>query len=162
MKTGRLFVDVTYNEDVADLESVADALSQLVETALSTHDVLEDQGNPTVGVFGVLTPDVSPQEQFKKIIVDRYLDREAITSRADAVRYAERLIQSLHDAGLQLANWDEHDEVSYWRCPICGHCRPVFDGEIASTGHPRCGLSGACKNQAMVELDKEDWYASEP
>lgn len=50
----RLYVDVTYDPRITDGESVANALDQLMETALSTPDILDEYGNPDIGAFYVL------------------------------------------------------------------------------------------------------------
>lgn len=44
-------VQVTYDPEITDPESLASALDTLMETALSTPDILDDYGNPEVGEF---------------------------------------------------------------------------------------------------------------
>lgn len=44
-------VTVDYDPDKTDAESIATALDILMETALSTPDIFEDYGNPSVGAF---------------------------------------------------------------------------------------------------------------
>jgi len=51
-------IKVDYNSAITDAESLATALDRLVETALSTPDILDDYGNPTIGVF--LLEDAEP------------------------------------------------------------------------------------------------------
>ena len=46
-----LTVEITYNDSVTDPESISNALDQLMETALSTPDILEEYGNPEIGPF---------------------------------------------------------------------------------------------------------------
>ena len=49
----RLNVTVRFDESVTDAESLASAMDILMETALSTPDILDDYGNPTIGKFFV-------------------------------------------------------------------------------------------------------------
>ncbi len=51
-----LTIDVEYDSDVTDAESLAVALDRLMETALSTPDILDEYGNPRVGQFFVARP----------------------------------------------------------------------------------------------------------
>jgi len=53
--TARLTLDVTYDPQVTDAESIAAAADQLLESALSTPGILDDYGNPTFEAFYVLT-----------------------------------------------------------------------------------------------------------
>ncbi len=53
MKT-RLIVDVDYNPDLTDPESLAVAADRLLETACSTPGILDDYGGPTFGEFFVV------------------------------------------------------------------------------------------------------------
>jgi hypothetical protein len=55
MKTQKttLTVEVEYDSSRTDPEGLACAMDRLFETALSTPDVLEDYGNPTMGEFFV-------------------------------------------------------------------------------------------------------------
>jgi hypothetical protein len=53
VKTAKLVIEVEYNEDVTDAESVASALDTLLETAMSTPEILDEYDNPTVGKFYV-------------------------------------------------------------------------------------------------------------
>jgi hypothetical protein len=46
-----LYIEVEFDENVTDADSVAVAADRLLETALSTPDVLDDYGNPTFGAF---------------------------------------------------------------------------------------------------------------
>ena len=52
MKT-TLTIDVNYNENKTDPESLATALDNLMETALGTHGILEEYGDPNIGEFFV-------------------------------------------------------------------------------------------------------------
>jgi hypothetical protein len=54
MKTTTLTVDVQYDPDVTDPESIASALDRLMDTALSTPDILSEYGNPQIGQFFVV------------------------------------------------------------------------------------------------------------
>jgi hypothetical protein len=58
MKTARLYLDVDYDESVTDAEGVANALDTLLETAMSTPEILDEYGNPDVGAFYVTPTDV--------------------------------------------------------------------------------------------------------
>ncbi len=53
MKT-TLTIDIEFDPEVTDALSVADALDILLGTALSTPDILGEEGNPTVGEFQIL------------------------------------------------------------------------------------------------------------
>jgi len=48
-----LTLDVTFDPQVTDAESVANAADRLWETALSTPSILEEYGSPTFGAFQV-------------------------------------------------------------------------------------------------------------
>jgi hypothetical protein len=54
MKT-TLTVEIEYDPQKTDPEGLACAMDRLLETALSTADILDDYGNPTVGGFFVAT-----------------------------------------------------------------------------------------------------------
>lgn len=47
----KLWVDVEYDDTITDPDSLAGALDILMETALSTPDILSDYGDVTVGGF---------------------------------------------------------------------------------------------------------------
>lgn len=51
LETAKFFVEVTYDPAVTDAESLAAALDMLLETALSTPELLDEYGNPSVGEF---------------------------------------------------------------------------------------------------------------
>lgn len=51
MKTCRLVIDVTYDENLTDPEALSEAFDHLLETALSTPGILDDYGCPEVGEF---------------------------------------------------------------------------------------------------------------
>ena len=55
-----LTIDVEYDPDITDDESLAVALDRLMETALSTPDILDEYGNPRVGQFFVLPAATAP------------------------------------------------------------------------------------------------------
>lgn len=59
MKT-TLTVEVEYDPSMTDPEGLACAMDQLLKTALSTPDILEDYGNPTVGDFFVASVNIEP------------------------------------------------------------------------------------------------------
>lgn len=44
-------VEVEFNPEVTDSEALACALDALMETALSTPGILDEYGNPRVGLF---------------------------------------------------------------------------------------------------------------
>jgi hypothetical protein len=44
-------VEVEFDPEVTDSESVACALDALMETALSTPGILDEYGNPQIGLF---------------------------------------------------------------------------------------------------------------
>jgi hypothetical protein len=50
-QTATLYLEVTYDPELTDAESLAKAMDILMETALSTPDLLDDYGNPGVGPF---------------------------------------------------------------------------------------------------------------
>lgn len=52
--TCTLKLDITYDPKLTDAESLANAMDILMDTALSTPDILDDYGNPCVGEFYVL------------------------------------------------------------------------------------------------------------
>ena len=81
----RLYVDVEFDADVTDADSVASALDTLMETALSTPDVLSEQGNPHVGGFC----------------------REAETAIDGLDAVVERLASKAESAGLEPEDLDE-------------------------------------------------------
>lgn len=51
-----LTLDVTYDDQVTDPESLASAADRLMETVLSTPGIMEEYGNPRFGEFFVLSP----------------------------------------------------------------------------------------------------------
>ena len=53
MKTGRLRIDVVYDETKTDLDAIACAADTLLETALSTPGILDEYANPTFEPFYV-------------------------------------------------------------------------------------------------------------
>ena len=55
MKT-TLTIDVEYDPEITDDESLASGLDRLMETALSTPDILDDYGNPRIGPFSIARP----------------------------------------------------------------------------------------------------------
>ena len=52
MKT-TLTVEIEYDPEITDSEALACAMDRLLETALSTPDILDEYGNPKVGEFFV-------------------------------------------------------------------------------------------------------------
>ncbi len=82
----RLYLDVEFDENKTDAESVATAFDRVLETGMSTPGVLEEYGDPTVREFFVL-------------------DTETARQRAAAV--AERLAERAVAAGLQPEDLDE-------------------------------------------------------
>jgi hypothetical protein len=59
MKT-TLTVGIDYDPTITDPEALACAMDRLMETALSTPDILDDYGNPAVGEFFVAQETVMP------------------------------------------------------------------------------------------------------
>lgn len=51
MKTVQMTVQVTFDENKTDSESIASALDRLMETATSTPGVLDEYGKVSVGEF---------------------------------------------------------------------------------------------------------------
>jgi hypothetical protein len=51
--TAKLFIDVTYDPDLTDAESLAVAADRLLETAMSTPGILDEYGGPKLGEFFV-------------------------------------------------------------------------------------------------------------
>lgn len=49
--TATLYLEVTYDPELTDAESLAKAMDVVLETALSTPDLLDDYGKPGVGPF---------------------------------------------------------------------------------------------------------------
>ena len=82
----RLYLDVEFDENKTDAESVATALDRVLETGMSTPGVLDEYGDPTAGEFFVL-------------------DTEA--ARQGAAAPAERLAERAASAGLQPEDLDE-------------------------------------------------------
>jgi hypothetical protein len=52
-KTTLLVIEVEYDDEVTDAESVAAAADTLLETALSTPGILDEYGNPSFDRFQV-------------------------------------------------------------------------------------------------------------
>jgi hypothetical protein len=50
-ETAQLYVEVEFDPAVTDAESLATAMDRLMETVLSTPDILDDYGNPAVKQF---------------------------------------------------------------------------------------------------------------
>lgn len=55
LKTATLRIDVAFDEEVTDAESLAAAADQLLENALSTPGILDEYSNPRFDKFFVLT-----------------------------------------------------------------------------------------------------------
>jgi hypothetical protein len=51
MRTVNMNIDVTFDDAVTDAESVSNALDTLLETAMSTPDILDEYGEVSVGPF---------------------------------------------------------------------------------------------------------------
>lgn len=49
-----LYIEIDFDDDMTDAESMACALDQLMKTALSTPRILEEYGEPKIGEFFVL------------------------------------------------------------------------------------------------------------
>ena len=65
MKTQKttLTVEIEYNPRKTDPEGLACAMDRLLETALSTPDILDEYGNPTVGEFFVAKETATPPDR---------------------------------------------------------------------------------------------------
>ena len=57
MSTCRLYLDVQYDPEITDPDSLAVAFDRLLETALSTPEILDDYGNPSAREFFPMVPD---------------------------------------------------------------------------------------------------------
>ena len=64
MATTIFTIEVSFNDEVTDAESVAGAADMLLETALSTPEVLDDYGNPSFGAFMIQHHRVPLLERF--------------------------------------------------------------------------------------------------
>lgn len=53
MKTAKLSIEVYFDEEVTDAELIAVAFDQLLETAMSEYNALEECNHPDVGEFVV-------------------------------------------------------------------------------------------------------------
>ncbi len=51
MAKASLTIEVAYNDKITDPEALASALDTLMETALSTPEILDEYGNPHIGKF---------------------------------------------------------------------------------------------------------------
>ena len=72
MKT-TLTVEIEYDPQQTDPENLACAMGRLLETALSTPDILDEYGNPTVGDFFVAeetaaTPSLKAAERDRTVV----------------------------------------------------------------------------------------------
>jgi len=63
MKT-QLIIDVEYDPDITDPESLASAVDCLMKTACSTPGILDDYGNPVFGEFFVHNEKQSSNQQY--------------------------------------------------------------------------------------------------
>jgi len=61
--TAKLSIEIRFDPDITDAESLASAMDQLLETALSTPGILEDYGNPALGDFYVVNECMQAEEQ---------------------------------------------------------------------------------------------------
>jgi len=52
-RNAQLVIDVTYDDAITTADVVADAIDQLLATALSTSNILDTCGNPEVGCVNV-------------------------------------------------------------------------------------------------------------
>lgn len=50
-QTAKLYVEVQFDPEMTDAESLASAFDNLMKIALSTPEILDDYGNPGVGEF---------------------------------------------------------------------------------------------------------------
>jgi hypothetical protein len=54
MSIATLTLKVSYDPDITDADSIAVAMDTLMETATSTPGILDEYGNPEIGLFFVL------------------------------------------------------------------------------------------------------------
>jgi hypothetical protein len=54
MKTETLTIEIRFDERITDADSVGVAVDTLLETAMSTPDILEEYGNPSIGQTYIL------------------------------------------------------------------------------------------------------------
>ena len=89
MNKTTLTIDVEYDPDVTDPESLASAMDILLETALSTPGILDEYGNPVVGGFSAPRPHeayvVATQHNGISCSLDRFvsdtpIERERLTA----------------------------------------------------------------------------------
>jgi hypothetical protein len=84
-KTTKLEVEIRYDPNVTDPEGLACALDRLMETALSTPDILDDYGNPRIGEFFVV-PQPSKwalyNDDLKKMATSQVFDTYAEAAEA--------------------------------------------------------------------------------
>lgn len=59
-KKAALTIEIDYDPEKTDPEGLACAMDRLLETALSTPDILEEYGNPAVGEFFVAEKKITP------------------------------------------------------------------------------------------------------
>ena len=60
MNTTTLKVDVAYDPEKTDPETLASAMDRLLETALSTPGIMDEYANPHFREFSVLDPAIRP------------------------------------------------------------------------------------------------------
>lgn len=53
-KVATLQLTVRYNPELTDPDALCSALDQLLETSMSTTDILDEYGNPSVSEFSVV------------------------------------------------------------------------------------------------------------
>jgi len=91
MKTTTLTVDVDYDPETTDPESLASALDNLLKTALSTPGILDDYGDPVVGEFLAPRPHeayvVATQHNGISCSLDRFVSDATIERQRLAAYY---------------------------------------------------------------------------
>ena len=63
MTTAKLSIEIRFDPDITDADSLAAAMDQLLETTLSTPGILEDYGNPALGDFYVVNDCMQAETQ---------------------------------------------------------------------------------------------------
>jgi hypothetical protein len=99
-KTTNLEVSVEYDPEVTDPEELASALDRLMETALSTPDILAEYGNPRIGEFFISTEpskwglyNIDLKEMATKQVFDSYAEA---AERADDYSASTVLVVPLY------------------------------------------------------------------
>jgi len=73
-----LTIEIDFDENVTDADSVGAAVDSLLETAMSTPGILEEYGNPSIGQTCILKEAKLSDSQIRELIssIDRYHGNE--------------------------------------------------------------------------------------